>query len=305
MGQTKIIVNAAVELSVTINDITTVITALIVNSLGANLILGMDWCKLNNVRVNIGQNQVEINHPQYGITTTLFLNLGAVDARLAECVVLLPHHEHIVKMLVPISFATLALFSPYLKSCAKLNVQVLDAFVEIKDFSFYVCVYNPTKYVHTLANNTKLRSVHYQSNDEKMYNILDPVNQSTMIEQNVHLHSIQSNEQQEPSNLSSFDNVLQELVVHIDDKQHRNDFLNILRQNKRSFDTSKMTRANTKIHHTINTVTIYQQAFGHVIRRPTKKRNVTRSGNVTQSKHSSTIKLTMVVSSAAKKEVRW
>ncbi|CAF4243720.1 unnamed protein product, partial [Didymodactylos carnosus] len=62
------------------------------------------------------------------------------------------------------------------------------------------------------------------------------------------------NEQEEStSNLSSLDNVLQELVMHINDKHHRNDFLNILRQNKRLFDTSKMTRAKTKIHHTINT----------------------------------------------------
>ena len=252
-GQTQIIVNGAVELNVTINDITTVITALIVDSLGANLILGMDWCKSNNVNVNIGKKQVEINHPQYGTTTTPFLDFGSVDVRLAECISLLPHQEHIVKMQVPISSATLALFSPDFKKCAKLNVQVPDAFVEIKDFSFYMSVYNPNKYVHTLANNTKLGSVHYQSNDERMYNILEPVNQSTMTEQNVHLHSIQSKEQQELSNLSALDNVLQELVVHIDDKQHRNDFLNILRQNKRSFDTSKMTRANTKIHHTINT----------------------------------------------------
>ncbi|CAF4566599.1 unnamed protein product, partial [Didymodactylos carnosus] len=252
-GRTNIMVNGTVELSVTINDITTVITALIVASLGAKLVLGTDWCNSNNVNVNIGKNQVEINHPQYGTTTTPFLDVGSVDVRLAECIVLLPHHEHIVKMQVPISSATLASFSPDFKKCAKLNIQMPDAFVEIKDFSFYMCIYNPHKHVHTLAKNTKLGSIHYQSNEEIMYNILNSANPPSTAEQSVHLHSIQINEQQESSNLSSLDNVLQELVMHINDKHHRKDFFNILRQNKRSFDTSKMTRANTKIPHTINT----------------------------------------------------
>ncbi|CAF4367307.1 unnamed protein product, partial [Didymodactylos carnosus] len=233
-GRTNIMVNGTVELSVTINDITTVITALIVASLGAKLVLGTDWCNSNNVNVNIGKNQVEINHPQYGTTTTPFLDVGSVDVRLAECVVLLPHHEHIVKMQVPISSATLASFSPDFKKCAKLNIQLPDAFVEIKDFSFYMCIYNPHKHVHTVAKNTKLGSIHYQSNDEMMYNILNSAIQPSTTEQSVHLHSIQTNEQEEStSNLSSLDNVLQELVMHINDKHHRNDFLNILRQNKR------------------------------------------------------------------------
>ncbi|CAF4820569.1 unnamed protein product, partial [Rotaria sp. Silwood2] len=52
-GQTKIMVNSVVKLNVTINHITTIITALVAESLGANLILGMDWCNSNYVNVNI------------------------------------------------------------------------------------------------------------------------------------------------------------------------------------------------------------------------------------------------------------
>jgi hypothetical protein len=48
------------------------------------------------------------------------------------------------------------------------------------------------------------------------------------------------------------ENTLQELVSHMDDK-YRDDFLNMLRKYKRSFDTSKMTKANTKVHLTIGT----------------------------------------------------
>ncbi|CAF4649358.1 unnamed protein product [Rotaria sp. Silwood2] len=156
-------------------------------------------------------------------------------------------------MHVPISSATLVSFTSDSKKCTKLNVQVPNALVEIKDFSFYMCVYNSNKYVHTMAANTQLGSIHYQSNDEMMYNILNSPNPSSMTEQSALLNSIQTNEQHESPNTSSLDDVLQELVAHIDNKHHRNDFLNILRQNGRAFDTSKMTRANTKIRHTINT----------------------------------------------------
>ncbi|CAM4920445.1 unnamed protein product [Rotaria socialis] len=252
-GKTKIIVSGAVELTITINDIATIITALIVDSLGANLILGMDWCKSNNVNVNIGKKQVEINHPKYGITITPFLNSGSADVRLAECITLLPHHEHIVKIYVPISSANLVSFLPDIKKCAKLNVQVSDAFVEIKDFSFYVCIYNPNKNIYKLASTKKIGSIHYQSNDEMMYSILNTDKQSSMTEQSTQLNSIQTNEQQESLKLSLLENTLQELVMHIGDKYNRNDFPKILRQNERSFDNSKMTRAKTKIHHTINT----------------------------------------------------
>ncbi|CAF4974115.1 unnamed protein product, partial [Rotaria sp. Silwood1] len=80
-GQTKIMVNSVVKLNVTINHITTIITALVVESLAANLILGMDWCNSNYVNVNIGKKQVEINHPQHGTTTTPFLEVGSVERK--------------------------------------------------------------------------------------------------------------------------------------------------------------------------------------------------------------------------------
>ncbi|CAF4173088.1 unnamed protein product [Rotaria sp. Silwood2] len=86
--------------------------------------------------MHFGTNQVEINHPEHGTTTTPFLEVDSIDVSLIECVALLPHDEHIVKIHVPISSATLVSFSSDTKKCAKLNVQVPNTFVEINDFSF-------------------------------------------------------------------------------------------------------------------------------------------------------------------------
>jgi predicted aspartyl protease len=118
-GKSQIMVNGTVELRVHVNDITTTIAALIVQALGANLILGMDWCKLNNVNVNVGKNRIEVNHPQYGTTTIPFLDSGSVDVQLAESITLLPHHEHIGKIGAPILSDMIAAFSPDSKECSK------------------------------------------------------------------------------------------------------------------------------------------------------------------------------------------
>ena len=251
-GQTKIMVNGTVKLNVTINHINTTIEPLIVDFLGANLILGMDWCKDNNVNVNIGENQVEINHPQHGTTTTPFLEGGSIDAYLTESFELLPHQEQVVKLHASISNATLASFVPDSKECAKLNIQIPEAFIEIKDFSFYICVYNASKTAHKIGSGRRLGAVYYQSNKETMYNIIE-LSQRTINDKEARLCSIMESEGESSREEQPLDKVLDDLVAHIDDKRSRQDFLNILRRNKRTFDTSTMTRASTQIQHTINT----------------------------------------------------
>lgn len=251
-GKTKIMVNGTVKLNVAINHINTVIEPLVVEVLGANLILGMDWCKDNHVNVNIGENKVEINHPQHGTTITPFLEGGSIDAYLAGSIELLPHQEQVVKLHAPISNAILASFIPDSQECAKLNIQIPEAFVEIKDFSFYICVYNASNTVHKLRSKRRLGSIHYQSNKETMYNIVEPTKQAKD-DRNVRVCSIVESEKERSHEGKAVDKVLEDLVAHIDDKRVRQEFLDILRRNKRTFDTSTMTRANTRIQHTINT----------------------------------------------------
>ena len=87
-GQSRIHVKGSVDLTVTINDIDTVITVLVVECLGAKLILRMDWCIANNVTVNTSQKQVQINNVRHGTTTTPFLETCSIDVHLAESVTL-------------------------------------------------------------------------------------------------------------------------------------------------------------------------------------------------------------------------
>ena len=165
----------------------------------------------------------------------------------------MPHHEHTVKVYTPISSAKLVSFITDMKRCSKLKSQVHDAFVEIDHFSFYLCVYNPTRYVHTLAANTKLGSVHYQSEKEVVYHMFAPCHKLAGTEKDSQEHRIKpSGEDHSVNASSSVDDVILGLVAHIEDEHHRLDFLHILQQNRSSFDTSKMARARSKIHHTIS-----------------------------------------------------
>jgi hypothetical protein len=249
-GQSKIMIVGMVELNIIINNITIITRAFVAESLGAKLILGMDCCKSNNVNVNVKERQVEINHSQHGYTKTPFIENGSIDFVLAKSVILLTNNEHAVRRQVPLSNTSIVFFPPDFGKCAKLNVFVPESFVEIKDFSFYRCIFNLSKNAHTRGKNFKLGSVQYQSSDEKVYSIRNSRNQPSITEQSDHLHSIQETTQQGSIETSLVDDVLHELVSYMD-KIYCNDFLHILRKYKHSFDTSKMMKANRKIRHTM------------------------------------------------------
>ena len=64
------------------------------------------------------------------------------------------------------SHADVVSFSPDSKNCARVSVQLPEALVEIKDYSFYLLIHNSNNHIHKLAKNTKLGSIHYQSSTE-------------------------------------------------------------------------------------------------------------------------------------------
>ena len=236
-GNTTIRVVGTVALCITVNNITTILNTLIVETLGAPLILGMDWCKENKVTVNMEQRQVNMEHPVFGSAVAAFVEGDAVETRLAKNVELLPFHEHIVKMIVPFSSAEVAAFSPDTNRMSCLRIQSPDSIVRIKDFSFYMCLYNPTKYRHKLAANTRLGYVYYQQ----------PCNMNYELNTIVPEHLIDINV------VAEINEVVENHVAHIENENTREEFLAILQRYSKIFDTSRMSRADTIIHHTINT----------------------------------------------------
>ena len=89
-----------------INHIPTYTSAFVVDSLGIDLILGMDWCRTYNIILRIRQQEFLLHHPQYGQTIVQFQDTTSIPVRLTQSIQLDPYHEHIVPLIKPVSSAS-------------------------------------------------------------------------------------------------------------------------------------------------------------------------------------------------------
>ena len=238
-GSTTINGIGTVALCISVKHITSIINALIIEKLGAPIILGMDWCVANNATVNIEQKQINIEHRVFGSAVTPFVDSKGVEARLVENIELLPYHEHVVMMAVPVSSVDTATFLPDTKRMSHLKLQAPDSIIQIKNTFFYICLYNPTKYPHKLASGTILGHVSYQ----------EP------LDKGISLCNISAQNQTDVKIANEVNDSIRNLLMEIEDEEVRNGFSTILNKYAKIFDNSKMTRANTMINHTINTGT--------------------------------------------------
>ena len=66
-----------------INHIPTYASAFAVQSLGVDLVLGMDWCRTYNIALRIPHQELFLHHPQYDQTATHFQDTISIPIRLA------------------------------------------------------------------------------------------------------------------------------------------------------------------------------------------------------------------------------
>ena len=95
-----------------INHIPTYTSAFVVDSLGIDLILGMDWCRTYNSILRIRQQELLLHHPQYGQTIVQFQDTTSIPICLAQSIQLDPYHEHIVPLITPVSSASQVFYTP-------------------------------------------------------------------------------------------------------------------------------------------------------------------------------------------------
>ena len=65
-AHTTISVYGIVPLCIYVNHIPTYTSAFVIDPLGIDVILGMDWCRTYNVIFRIHQQEPLLHHPQYG-----------------------------------------------------------------------------------------------------------------------------------------------------------------------------------------------------------------------------------------------
>ncbi|CAF3652475.1 unnamed protein product [Rotaria sp. Silwood1] len=155
-ASTTIAVHGSVRLCIYINSIPTYTSVFVVDSLGADLLLGMDWCHNNNVSLRVRQQQLFIQHPRYGATIVPFLDTVSVPIRLAQSIQLAPHHEHIVSLYALVSSALSVSYTPDRVLCTEKQLVISDAILKINRLHTYMLIHNSVNTPCTLRAHTIL-----------------------------------------------------------------------------------------------------------------------------------------------------
>ena len=249
-AHTTISVYGIVSLCIYINHIPTYTSAFVVESLGIDLILGMDWCRTYNVILRIRQQELLLHHPQYGQTIVQFQDTISVPIRLAQSIQLDPYHEHIVPLTTPISSASQVSYTPDTTLCKQKNIFIPDAILRVRSFRTFLLISNLSKTPCTLPKDTVLGNISFFSISPSPIKFTSLSSSAFLNSSSITLSSIQPSSTPNPFDIHS---VIQKLVHPITDPEEKQIFSTILQQHCNVFDLSKHTTAKTQLPHLIVT----------------------------------------------------
>ena len=252
-GSSTIAVHGSVQLCIHINSVPTYASVFVVDSLGADFILGVDWCRNNDVMLRVREQQLLVRHPRYGVTTIPFLDTASVPVRLAHSIELAPHHEHVISLITPLSFALQVSYTPDDALCRKTNLVLSEAILKINHFRSYMLIGNSANTPCKLRANTIIGHITFFSSFPAPIELSSLCLPHPLSSCGSSLLSSCSIQTSSTSYAVETDSTLQNLVRHIVEDQEKEDFLTILRQYSRVFDLSKHTIAKTHIPHCIVT----------------------------------------------------
>ena len=162
-ASTAIVVHGTARLCVYINHIPTFVSVFVVDSLSIDFILGMDWCRAYDVVLHVRQQHLSLQHPHYGVTRVSFHETASVPVRLAQSIQLAPHHDHIVRLFVPVSSASDVIYTPDFNLCKTKHVSIPDALLSIKSFHSCIVISNSSKTHRTLSRHTIIGHISFSS----------------------------------------------------------------------------------------------------------------------------------------------
>ncbi|CAF2802509.1 unnamed protein product [Rotaria sp. Silwood2] len=252
-ASTTIIVHGFVRLCIYVNCVPTYASVFVVNSLGVDFILGMDWCLNNGVLLHLREQQLIVRHPVYGHTIVHFLDSVSIPIRLAQSIQLAPCHEHIVRTFIPLSFASCVSYTPDRILCRRKKICIPDALLKITRFHSYILIHNAANTPCTLRKDTIVGTIDFFNNFPTPINVTTFPSSLCLSSSHLPLISLSSIQPTSVNQISTLDSILCDLVNHIIDEEEKNDFSAILNRYRRVFDVSKPTIAKTQLPHVIVT----------------------------------------------------
>lgn len=245
-GSTNIRVHGLVRLCMYVNHIPTHISAFVVDTLGVDLILGLDWCRSFDVTIHVRRQQLALRHPQFGYTTVLFQDKISIPVRLKQSIDLAPHHDHIVTLITPLSSAGQVCYTPNPIFCKQKNIFIPEAILNINSFETSIVISNLAHTSCTLRKDTTLGSITFfpsLSDSVKISTLSSPKLQASHVTLSSIAHSV----------LPEVDSAIQTLVSSIAEPDAKLAFSTILQRYRRVFDSSKHSIVKTKLPHVIIT----------------------------------------------------
>nr|ABL86690.1 putative pol protein [Philodina roseola] len=260
-----------VELRIQFSNQITTISAHVAENLCTDVILGMDYIALYNLKFNIKKQiiSIDINNRQVEMKIDKDVHTDFIPVTISDPVYLLPQSDRSVKVSTPISFIS-SQFIPHHQFSLCNTAFLPHKFLQFQNHVSQVTFSNISQQSSFVPRGTRIGYLcHYSIYKPTTNSIIDhhqPCGVTNALGESPDFHAFDSNTCmnnliQDRLSCATVNNLhpstkqhIHKLVSKISIKQQRDDLLHLLLPFHTLFDITNHNIANTPIHHVINTV---------------------------------------------------
>ena len=266
-------VHGVVDLHIDIANQITTIKAHVAENLCTDLILGIDYINLYNLKFDIKKQfvSIEYNNRIYKIKFDRNTKQQYIPVIVANPIHIPSHMSHTVPVSTCISSICSLFISHCIFSSSYNSLNVSQKFLEFHNYISHITLVNlspQTQFInqgtclgYLCQHSSKPRNERITHHSEVHYGTANLFGEEPVL-LNVSYHKTLPQEMTQSINSispivsdasSTIKNDIRELVKHVNSKDQQNDLLILLSEFRHIFDTQKHNIAKTHIHHVINT----------------------------------------------------
>ncbi|CAF4927487.1 unnamed protein product [Rotaria sp. Silwood1] len=260
-----------VELEILFSDQITTISAHVAQNLCTDVILGMDYITLYNLKFNIRKQivSIDLNNRQYQMKNNQNVQTKFIPVTLSDSLYIPRQSNRFAKVSIPISSIS-SHFIPYYQFSLCNTAFIPHKFLEFRNHFSRVTFSNTSPRPHFVPRGTRIGYLcHYaitQPSTTRFDHCKKSCGVTNELGESPDFHASDNNtctnnQIQDPLCCATVNQIhpsterdIHQLISKIHLKQQRDDLLQLLVRFHKIFDTTKHNIANTPIHHIINTI---------------------------------------------------
>ena len=261
-----------VELHILFSNQITKISAHVAQNLCTDVILGMDYITLYNLKFNIRKQIISIdydNHRYHQMKINQNVQTEFIPVTLSGPLCIPPQSNRSAKVSIPIS-SICSKFIPYYQFSLCSTAFVAHKFLQFRNHFSHITFSNTSHRPHFVPRGTRIGYLCRYSITQPNTNTSNCFNKSCGITNKLgELPDFHASDKMACTDTHIQDHLccatitrinpsterdILHLINKINIKQHQDDLLKLLSRFHKIFDTTKHNIANTPIHHVINTV---------------------------------------------------